>query len=530
MELVKWQKDFIKYYKIRNGNAILWCDTGLGKSVVATFITSRLKSGLIIVPPHLFSDWIGKLEAWDVPLDKINVIKLENQTYDNTKINIISVNRLALEKFKLKGLKEHTKDSIFIIDECHNVKNYKSNIFKKLDAIRDYFDYSLLLSATLIGKDTIDYFVYTHLVNNDFRHFFGTFNNFAKKNVEWDIIRLADGKSIPVPIKIRPEALEKYTYPLIYKQSYESAGVTKPTYNFKTVGFDFSESHNKMISDVKSKIIFDIDGKRVKLDDVNLENLTVEELEDLATKIHNKHPTFYQLMNCLQYEASSEFQVDTFDEIEKYIKEYNKKGEITYCNESQLKLLSALPYTYLSSKKRGDKQRFIDSDKLLYVTEFVQPNEKMRLTFEGDTHLFDMESKNDMLNSIMDYHKGQKGYLTYYFQGEGKYLESNPSVFVYRKDGDIEKFEKSDKKILATQISQIGEGIRLKFCDYMVEFSLFYNLIEVIQSRGRLGYANCNKIINIYSIIPNSKDTKKILDNIKNKLIIHTEEFSKKQL
>lgn len=509
------------------GNAILWCETGLGKSVVATYITSKLKSSLIIVPPHLIGDWVGKLNDWGVTEDKINIIREEQKSFVESKINIISVNRFSLTRFDLKCLNKHGKDSILIVDECHMIKSYKSNAYKRIDKLRDYFDFSLLISATLLGQDTIDYFVYGMIVNQNLRKFYGTFNNFGRENVQWKILRLADGKSIPTPIKIQESALEKYFYPYIYKETYKSAGVTKPTYNYKKVYFDFSESHEKMIKDIKSKMLIEVGGKKLSIDDVRLEDLTFDDLSDIAEKIHNKHPMFYQLMNCVLYKQDEIFQVSTKDEIESLMKLFPQKGYITYSTPEQKQMIETLEYVWFKSNKRGDKERFKESDKLLYVTELVQLNDKMTVTFEFDTTYYDIDKKGELLDSIVNSHNGQKGYLTYYFQGEREYLSKRDDVYLYEDESDFEGFKNSDKKLLVSQIGQIGTGIRLKFCDYIVEFSLYYNLIQVIQSRGRLGYANSDKIINVYSLIPTCKDTKKILDNIDNKLKIHTEEFYK---
>lgn len=522
MELVKWQKEFVERFKVLNGNAILWCETGLGKSVVATYISSKLQNVFVVVPPHLIYDWVDKLEDWGVTEDKINILKKTNTTFIENKINIMSLKKLTHKSTKLKNFNKKLNSSILIVDECHNIKNYKSVGFKLLDGIRDNFKFTLLISATLIGKNTIDYYTYTALVNTAFRSKYGSkFNDFARENVEWKQIQMGSGKTFVEPVRIFDASLEKYIYPCIYTQSYEGAGVIKPTYNFKNIYFEFSTHHTTEIKNLKSKMVFELNGEKVNIDEVGLENLTFEQLDKLTQKIHNTHPLFYQLLNCVQYNEDVEVFCSTIDEIKEILqKNPNLEGYITYHNEVQKNMLLQMG---LTEKKRSK----------VYIKKVEQLNEMMWIHLDGDYTYYDIEDKIDVLESLVESRNKDKGYLTFYFNAEREMLSKFDWIFMYDSDKpqdlQLEAFKNSKThKILATQISQLGEGIRLKFCDYIVEFSLFYNLISVLQSRGRLGYAGCTKIIDIYSIIPRDKNVKKIVDNIQSKLKLHTEEFNKK--
>ena len=515
MELAKWQKEFVQFFKSRQGNALLWCETGLGKSVVASYLASRTPSVIVVVPPHLIPDWIGKLADWGVTMDKINILKEKNITFIQGKINIISVVKLSIEK-KLKDISEFMSGSLLIIDECHNIKNFKSNSFKRINEFRDYFDYSLLLSATFIGTDTIDYYAYSQIVNKNMRKLYGNkFEDFSKRNVQWENIRMGDGKVIPKPVRINEDTLKTHTYPFLYKQTYEGAGVIKPTYIFKNVLFDFDSSHTTAIKNVKSKMKFDINGVTMNIDDIKLEDFTYQELEILSKKIHNTHPSFYQLLNCVYYEKTVEHYVSTADEISNIMLDNTYTGYITYTTPEQLKLLIQMGYT----TKKSDK---------VFIKFKEEVNLQMKIVLIPPIKYYDIDKKVEILNSIMNSNADKKGFLTYYFEGEREILQSNPNVYMYEKEADIEKFKNSNKKVLVAEIGQLGEGIRLKFCDYIVEFSLYYNLIDILQSRGRLGYAGRNDIITIYSIMPSCKDTEKVTKNVQTKLNIHTSEFYKK--
>jgi hypothetical protein len=516
VELAKWQLDFVKFWKSKNGNALLWCQTGLGKSVVASYLASRTKCVFVVVPPHLIPDWIEKLGDWGVTADRINIIKEKNVTFQSDKINIISVVKLAVEK-KLKGLDSYIPNSLLIIDECHNIKNFKSNSFKKINKFRDIFEYSLLLSATFIGNDTVDYYAYSQIVNKNMRSLYGgSFEEFSHNNVEWENIRLGDGKVIPKPMRIIPRTLETHTYPFLFKMTYKEAGVVEPTHIFKNVYFDFDEKHNTALKNVKKVMNFDINGVSVNIDDISLEDFTMQELELLVDKMKTSHPTFYQLMNCVFYDKKIELYVDTPQDITDVLtKNMDVTGFITYSTPEQLKLLINMGFT----DNRKNK---------IYYKFNEEVNLKMKLLLRKEVKYYDMDKKIDLLNSIVESNDGRKGFLTYYFEGEREVLSKLPYVYMYEKISDIEKFQKSNKSVLVSEVGQLGEGIRLKFCDYIVEFSLYYNLIDILQSRGRLGYAGRNDIVTIYSLMPSSKETDKITKIIKRKLDIHTTEFYKK--
>ena len=458
MELLNWQQEFLPVFKKNNGNMLLWCKTGLGKGVLTSYIASKLPMAFIVVPPHLIMDWVDKLSDWGYPLDKINVMKLGKKRSDKVRkgrknsslttddkilqpgVNIISISRFQLTTTELKIPK--IKNSILIVDECHRIRNYKANGFKRLNDIRDLFEYTLMLSATPIGHNNVDLFAPAMLCNNEMRtKFKKSFYEFERENVHQKKVYLADGKSITQPDYIFEEALNKYIYPFIYRQSYESAGVQQPEYIYRNVSFDIEEKHITTFNALNS----------IDADVLDLETMPLDILENLVISIINKQPKFHQLCNCLLYTEDDD----------------------------------------------GVK-----------------------------TEYFSMKEKIAMLNSIVDSEGDRKGFLTYLFKGEREVLSKLPYVYEYKEISDLEKFEKSDKKILICQQQQLGEGVRLKKSDYIIEFSLSYNFILIIQSRGRLGYANRSTPVIVYSFIPEIEEVKRITKSFNKKLNEHMKEFS----
>jgi hypothetical protein len=116
------------------------------------------------------------------------------------------------------------------------------------------------------------------------------------------------------------------------------------------------------------------------------------------------------------------------------------------------------------------------------------------------------------------------------FKGEREVLSKLSYVYEYKEISDLEKFEKSDKKILICQQQQLGEGVRLKKSDYIIEFSLSYNFILIIQSRGRLGYANRETPVTVYSFVPEIEEVKRITKSFNKKLNEHTKEFTQQNI
>lgn len=127
-----------------------------------------------------------------------------------------------------------------------------------------------------------------------------------------------------------------------------------------------------------------------------------------------------------------------------------------------------------------------------------------------------MSSKLDTLKSIIDNENG-KGLVFYFFKQNRSILSQIKGFTEYDGYESIEEFENSDNKIMFANYKAIGEGIRFKKCDFIVEFDLIFDYSAILQSRGRLQYAGRKDIFKIYRLVPNHEQVKLIENNIETK-------------
>lgn len=129
---------------------------------------------------------------------------------------------------------------------------------------------------------------------------------------------------------------------------------------------------------------------------------------------------------------------------------------------------------------------------------------------------FSINEKLDTLKSIIDNENG-KGLVFYYFKQNRSILSQIKGFVEYNGYESIKEFEESDNKIMFANYKSIGEGIRFKKCDFIIEFDLIFDYSAILQSRGRLQYAGREDIFRIYRLIPNHEQVKIIENNIENK-------------
>lgn len=129
---------------------------------------------------------------------------------------------------------------------------------------------------------------------------------------------------------------------------------------------------------------------------------------------------------------------------------------------------------------------------------------------------FSMSEKLDTLKSIIDNENG-KGLVFYHFQKNQSILGQLKGFTEYNGYESIQEFEESDNKVMFANYKAIGEGIRFKKCDFIVEFDLIFDYAAILQSRGRLQYAGRKDVFKIYRLIPNHPQVKLIENNIEEK-------------
>ena len=133
-----------------------------------------------------------------------------------------------------------------------------------------------------------------------------------------------------------------------------------------------------------------------------------------------------------------------------------------------------------------------------------------------------MSHKIESLKSIIDNENG-KGLVFYYFKNNHSILSQIKGFTEYKGYESIEEFENDDNKIMFANYKSIGEGVRFKKCDFIVEFDLIFDYAAILQSRGRLQYAGRKDVFKIYRLIPNHEQVLKIENNLNTKQQIISE-------
>lgn len=378
MQLLEWQNKFITWWKSKAANGVLWADTGMGKGVLGTYLAMKFKKCLIITPPHLVGDWKGKLSEWGVSKNDINVIDKKNKVYIQGKINIVSYKKFA-SYTDIQYISE--PHNLLIIDECHRMKNFQSKTFHRIIEEVGCFEHTLLISATLIGKNNVDLFAPVFTVHKSLREMYGyNYNKFAHENVVYKNIWVGSGKTRSVPDYINTLALNTYIYPYIYQITYEQAGLVRPAYSTKRVTFEITDKHRVLLdSEIKNTIGND------------LESLSVEELDALNENRINNNPIYQQVCNCFRYikiesetgdkipdeveyfsmDSKYEQLVNIIEEEPKTVLFYKFKGELAYLKNK----LGSLCYVY---KVETDIDGFEKSDKKVMLCQFQQLGEGVR--------------------------------------------------------------------------------------------------------------------------------------------------------
>lgn len=163
-------------------------------------------------------------------------------------------------------------------------------------------------------------------------------------------------------------------------------------------------------------------------------------------------------------------------------------------------------------------QKAIDS-KASWVTKAQQLVNNFEYVEESTTY-YNFKEKIDLLKSIIDTEQG-KGIVFYKYKAEQEQLqkELGKSALCWSGFHSIAEFENSNCSVLLCQQQAVGEGIRFKYCTYIVEFSLQFDFGLVKQGRGRLRYAGRTSPYKIFSFVLRNDFARQILSNLNRKSI-----------
>jgi len=150
--LYNYQKKGVLFIEQSDGNTLLADDMGIGKSIQSiawAALHSKIRPVLILCPASLKLNWEKEIKN-TIYNPTIQIIdgrsKIEVTTNDFIIINY------EILKWHCKLLSQ-INPGIFIIDECHILRNRKGNYFKSAKTISDYSTNVIGLSGTPIIND-----------------------------------------------------------------------------------------------------------------------------------------------------------------------------------------------------------------------------------------------------------------------------------------------------------------------------------------------------------------------------------------
>jgi len=370
MKLLAWQEEsllVLKACKLGSG-LCLGCDTGMGKGVLGAWIADKLQNCLIICPPHLISDWQGKLSS------EVNVLDKDN------KVVVPGINIISYNKFTLYDLDYQTDNFFLILDEAHKVKNYKGKTFKKVIPMLDRTVGQLLLSATFQSLSNVDLFAPSFITSKELRKTYRSFFDFSRANVDFDKIYIHK-RVIEKPVNIKERAMKKYIKPQFFMATYESAGLERPKSRVVDVTVPTNRALEGKIEGIKKEDFEIIAEKAVS-------ELSPIEYQGLINVLANPHSKFAQLSNNIMYDLDKEsykyYNYPAKIDIVKSIMETEEgnKGLLFFFFKAELdKLKKAFPGAYFyNSSKNTDKQiaEFEKGKYKLFIANYAALGEGVR--------------------------------------------------------------------------------------------------------------------------------------------------------
>jgi SNF2 family DNA or RNA helicase len=356
-------------------------------------------------------------------------------------------------KYKAKTVKKYRKSCIpfdrwttesnrcIILDECHKIKNHKSQTAKKIKMITQYFEYRYALSATpapnMLNTDTLRGYKGKKAVYKQITNIFEL----------WSIFEFLD--------------------PNIICETYESLAS-----NYANIGNRFSMYAINYVYGNKVQELLNYLNKfitrRFKKD---IPNFPKQILKPVYVKMNKKHFRLYQEI-CQGY----------------ILKMYEEEGEITH-KQLQSRFLDKNLVCSEPSIVNLDIKYAPNLEKLLSQWKFTD-NSKVSIC---DSIVEDIiDEKNEKL-IIWSYHPKTIDLL------EEHYKKYNPikvhgQIKVPGKitkdkyiDDLLYKFE-TDKDIKLAFLSPLclSAGVNLQFCKYAIYFDRNYDAETYLQSLGRI--------------------------------------------
>ncbi len=147
--LCKYQKEGIRFMERRNGRILLGDDMGLGKTlqVLSFLLMHDIPKTVVVCTATLKSNWKEECTKWDIwKEENVQVVQGGKSLAISQECRILVINYDVLKKWKKSIL--HWNPDLVVFDECHYIKNAKSQRTKAAKSIAKRAKYAMGLSGT----------------------------------------------------------------------------------------------------------------------------------------------------------------------------------------------------------------------------------------------------------------------------------------------------------------------------------------------------------------------------------------------
>jgi SNF2 family DNA or RNA helicase len=511
-ELKDFQKETI-YKMIQNESlydgGMLLNEAGLGKSicVLGLIANSGLKT-LIICPAGLVDNWVNEIKK-HTDIDENDIVRFygsKRKKLNTQGKNIWITSYTSLSSDILLLLKENFER--IVLDEAHYIRNYRTNISKKVFELSEsnVGSKKWIVTATPIYngcKDAYAYFKFLNYVNN---------------RADW---RMQVGKEIESVKKIN-ELIKKYS--ICYKKVDVLNDELLPKNEIDIV-LEFSDEEKEFYDALKEYSCVRLKRLISRVKNIN-NDITMRRIFQMSVLTHilrlkqacNSPRLVFSKINRLK-------GVSSINEASKMLKYYNESKNIEeecpicldakanciadpcghkYCNLCWEKLQKHNIYKCPSCREFINNVELINS---------VDINEELNEDIKGLDSLDSVKISKicELVRSIIK--KGDKVVIVSQWVqmlnlikenalfDEIKYITLQGNRSIEERTSSINIFEKDDSvKVCFLSMTSSAEGINLVAANHLILVDSWWNQSQMIQVMNRIHRIGQIKNVNIYKL------------------------------
>lgn len=260
VKLYEHQKKAVEFALKNKGNACLFLDCGLGKTLTALKIFEELKASsmLVVCPLSLIS------AAWIEDIEKFTDFTFCNLRKENKPAQIYLINYESYDKKKVPT-------DMIVLDESSKIKGYKSQITKTLIKDSKLYKHHLVMTGTPAPNTPLEYwpqitFVNKHILPESFYAFRNRFFHLKRGNQVAPYVhptQLGQMFRQGFSYQMNPEREKQFLRDIqsVSFMAKKKDCLDLPEQTFQKRDVYLSASQAKVYKDMKRDMIAEIDGK-----------------------------------------------------------------------------------------------------------------------------------------------------------------------------------------------------------------------------------------------------------------------------